>query len=282
MNAPPPDNASVWSSHARQWHRVGPPLRPSEADAELMAKWAASANPAGACLVLGVTPEIFAQAWLADRQLWAVDHSESMARALWRKDRPAVTARRHVCVVARWQQSPLTDGGTTLAIGDGSLNALPSLQELQHVLAELHRVLAPSGWLVIRAFVRPSEAESLKQVVQHARQGRIGSFDAFKWRLAMSLVEGDDASVAVAQVARCFDQLFPDRAALAAATGWPIASIHSIDAYQGSATRYVFPTRGQFERALDPHFRLMAIECPSYELGERCPTIAAQRLNASC
>lgn len=172
----------------------------------------------------------------------------------------------------KWQSLPLPTGCADVVVGDGSLNALPSLTDYRPVLAEAARVLKWGGRLVLRCFVSPDEPEPLEEIVGDAMAGRIGSMHAFKWRLAMALT-GDDG-IPVTTIHAAFQRLLPDRAALAGWTGWPRDSIDTIDAYQDVGTRYTFPTLGSVSAFAQPYLRMVAVRYGDYELAERCPTIA--------
>ena len=77
------DGASegVWFRHARQWNRVGTPLRPSAEDGEAMMALARpylASSRSPTVVVLGVTPEVVQLPWPARTRLLAVDHSADM------------------------------------------------------------------------------------------------------------------------------------------------------------------------------------------------------------
>ncbi len=247
-----------WPRHAEQWARVGPPLRPAAEDIASVSARVTTRGPVRA-LVLGVTPELVGLPWPTGSAITAVDRSAAMIAA----HRPPHTT----CVRADWRALPCAAATADVVVGDGALSVLASADYGQ-VARELARVLAPGGELVLRLFTAP---DVRKTVAALAAAPSPGSFHAFKWRLAMALAAGGD--VAVAAIARAFDELAPDRAALAAATGWSPAAIATIDAYRGSELVYSFPPRATVLAALAPHFELAAAHVPGYELGERCPTV---------
>ena len=75
------------------------------------------------------------------------------------------------------------------------------------------------------------------------------------------------------EVWRAFDPAGPDRAALADRLGWSRASIDTIDAYRDVGTPYTFPTLDEMRTVTDPLFDEIEVQIPSYELGDRCPTV---------
>jgi len=270
------DSQGVWRQHSRQWSLVGSPLRPLPEDGRLMLEMAAAylrGKEDPQIAVLGVTPEVVQLPWPKGARLSAMDHSAEMIDKVWRPHSEIESRVLH----ARWEEMPLPDHSIDVAAGDGSLNNLVALEDYASVAAEVARVLKPGGVMVLRCFVRPDQSESIGTIAADAWRGAIGGFHALKWRLAMLLTRPDDASVAVAGIRDLFDRTFPDRAALAAATGWPRAAIDTIDAYAGLATRYTFPTLAQFRDAVAPLLRVSDVRAAGYELADRCPTICFER-----
>ncbi|MCE9572662.1 MAG: class I SAM-dependent methyltransferase [Deltaproteobacteria bacterium] len=259
-----------WSLHARQWALVGPPLRPCAADVAIataeLAAWTAAHRRAPRALLLGVTPELATLAWPAGTALTAIDRAPAMIGALF----TATPDRR--AVVADWRALPLRAAAIDVALGDGCLPNLAFPDGYRAFARELGRVLAPGGALVTRLFVSPPVREALGAVADALAAGAIGSFHAFKWRLAMA-VAPDDRNVRVAAIWEAFAALVPDRAALARATGWPAAEIATIDAYRDSARVYAFPTLDETRAALGDALVETACRVPAYELGDRCPSL---------
>ncbi|MCX5742901.1 MAG: class I SAM-dependent methyltransferase, partial [Proteobacteria bacterium] len=106
-----------WVHHARQWARIGAPLRPGPEDVAIMASLTGGVRRA---LLLGVTPELATLAWPADATLVAVDRSRAMIGAIF----PSTQIRAQA-LVGDWCALPLADGAIDLAVGDGCLTNLP-------------------------------------------------------------------------------------------------------------------------------------------------------------
>ncbi len=263
----------VWQQHASQWDLVGAPLRPSPIDAELMR--AAILGRHGEDLqglqvaVLGVTPEVVGLAWPLASTIRAFDHSADMVRKVWR---PHPTLASEVCL-ADWSGLPLASGSVDVFAGDNSLGALPTFVTCQNVLRELHRVLKRSGTLCLRCFIAPEVPESFASISEDVAHGRVLSFHALKWRLAMALCTGPDQNVVVHRIFQCFESVFPDRLALARMTGWSAEVINTIDVYRDSDTVYTFFTIASLRRLAMPWFSVQSIQYPDYELAARCPTV---------
>jgi SAM-dependent methyltransferase len=240
-----------WARIARHWALLGPPLRPSPEDVAITAREATRATRA---LVLGVTPELAA---LPVRSLVAIDHTRAMIGAIF------PPAPNRAAIVGDWRALPLPSRSIDLIAGDGALACLPFPDGTRALAAELARVLAPGGRVVLRLFASPPAPESLDEIRIASDRG----FHAFKWRVAMALA-APDRNVRVSDIHRAFETICPDRAALP----WPRAVIDTIDAYRDSPASYAFPTVDETRAALAP---LVDVAChvPSYELGDRCPTL---------
>ncbi len=274
MSSPPDDGRDHWPRHARQWALVGPPLRPAPEDVAIVtaeiAAWTAARGRAPRALLLGVTPELATMAWPAGSTLLAVDRAAAMIGAIFPRAGLPVGA---TAMVGDWLALPRAARSFDVVVGDGCLSCLAYPAGYRAVAAELRRVLADDGLLLLRLFAAPPQPEPLAEVAAALRAGHIGSLHALKWRLAMA-IQAADRNVRVIDIWHAFEQLVPDRAALAAATGWPLDVIGTIDAYRGSEVVYSFPTADEVRAALDETFSERATHTPTYELGARCLTLA--------
>ncbi len=263
----------VWQQHASQWELVGAPLRPSPIDAVLMRSAVLARHGQAArdlqVSVLGVTPEVVGLDWPLGSTIRAFDHSADMVQKVWR---PHPTLHSEVCLTD-WSQLPLASGSVDVFAGDNSLGALPTFAKSQEVLRELHRAIKPTGLLCLRCFIAPAVPETLQAIKDDVAQGRVQSFHALKWRLAMALCSGPDQNVVVHRIVECFDTLFPDRQALSRVHGWPLVVINTIDAYRDKDVLYTFFTLAALERFAAPWFTIQGIQYPDYELAPRCPTV---------
>lgn len=256
-----------WAAFQRRRAALRPPLRPTAEVVAAMRRLTAPA--AGPTLILGLTPELLASVgeWLA---------ADWSATAI--ADARAAESPRRRCLQADWRALPITPASCGAAIGDGSLSCLAWPGDYGRLSAELARVLAPGAVVAIRCYATPDEGERIGDVAAAALAGAGGGFHAFKWRLAMALAAAHGPNLPVSAIADAFDALLPDRAALAAAAGWSLDQIAEIDAYQGSALAYSFPTRRQILGAIGPGFvAARFIETEGYELAERCPLLVLER-----
>jgi len=264
------EQTEVWARHARQWARVGPPLRPSADDEVLLSRVVETwpRNRAHTVLLLGVTPEVAHAPWPSRTRLVAIDHSFAMIKAIW----AGAATNPAFAVCADWRSLPVAKGACDLIVGDGSLNVFARGAEHHALARALREAIAPDGRLVLRLFVRPDRAEPVETVIADLVAGRIRSFHAFKWRLAMA-VHGDHGDgVRLADIWRAWHDAVPDPAALADRLGWSRDVVGTIDAYRDSPTRYTFPTHAEIAAALAPLFKEIERLVPPYEIGDRCPS----------
>ena len=260
-----PADRNHWPRHARQWALVGPPLRPCPEDVAIMERVVAGGGRRA--VILGVTPELVGLRWPAGARVVAIDRSRDVIGSIFPTGVPGAIA-----VQADWQALPCAPGTVDVVLGDGSLVNLPFPAGYRTLAAEFHRVLAPGARVALRLFAAPERRESLAEVAADLHAGRIGNFNALKWRIAMA-VQPDDRNIPVVDIGRAFDDIAPDRAALAARLGWPRPVIDAIDVYRGSALVYSFPTLAEVRDALAPWLVVSAVHTPAYELGDRCPTL---------
>ena len=252
---------SHWDDHARQWSRIASPLRPHADDEGNVRR--ALGNSGGLHLLLGVTPEY---ARMFDRVV-AVDRSAAMIGALWQGDVSGKDA-----IQADWMHLPLRERSFDACIGDGCLNFFSCPSQYGLFFHQVQRVLRSGGRFALRIFIRPDAGETCAAVCEHAMRAGIGSFHAFKWRLAMAIAaESGDSNVRVADIRDVFMTLLPEREQLAAASGWSAEAIATIDAYRDSVESYSFPTLAEVRGALPLTLAEVDLAYGSYELSECCP-----------
>ena len=245
--------------------RLKPPLAPN---GEVIAAYAdAIKGHEQRVLMLGITPDLLPIA----QTTICVDISRRSIANLW----PGDTATQKI-VHGNWLTMPLNAREFTAVIGDGGIAGVP-LQDFPVLFAQLAGVLVPGARLAIRIYETPEPGETIEQVRRNTMAGKIPGVHAFKWRLAMAMAsQAKSSAVRLAHIHEIFEQQFPDRAALAAATGWSAEDFREIDAYAGVKPTYTFPTRREILAALpkefsNPHFAVSG----TYELAERCPILVA-------
>jgi len=274
MRTHPPSLASLhWSRHANQWSLIGSPLRPCSADTAHYANAIDTLRRSlpGAilsnALLLGVTPEIADLQWPPETRLTAVDLALPMIENVW----PGNHARR--CAVrADWLALPFADQSIDCVIGDGCLALLEYPTAWQRFAKEMRRCLSKNGQCMLRAFCRPDESENVEAIVTALRGGRIGSFHALKWRLAMAMQgKATERGIALANIWNAFQKLAPDRTALAHEQSWPVAEIDTIDAYRDNPARLHFPSLDEVRAALCTDLKEVECRICEYELAECCP-----------
>lgn len=243
-----------WPLHARAWALLGPPLRPSPEDTRIVEE--ALADRRADVLVLGVTPELVTMKLAEGSTVVAVDRDPAMVEALFAPG----PGRR--ALIGDWSALPMPDASVDAIVGDGCLSFFACPDGYGALARELARVLRPGGLVALRLFVSPARAETLDDVRRDLP--RIGTFDALKWRVAMTL----GRTVRVTDIRDAFHALCPDRSVLP----FPRAAVDLIEHYRDSAAIYSFPTLEEARASLAP-LRERACHVPAYELGERCPTL---------
>jgi len=257
-------SSQSWRDFHRRWPQLRPPLRANGEVVSALAELIAGRDER--LLLLGVTPELSA----LGQNLTAADWSEEMIASIWRGD---CADRR--AVRANWLELPGFMKPFSAMVGDGSLNMLHWPEDYEKLFDGLSRALAPGGRIAVRCYLAPETGETAGHLAAEVRTGTVG-FHAFKWRLAMMLARQQaNPNVPVRRIHEMFATLFPDRAALAIESGWPVETIAEIDAYQDSAAIYSFPTADELLSAAHRLSNPRLVPAGTYELAERCPIFVA-------
>lgn len=272
-----------WAIHARQWMHIGPPLRPSRFDVTYFSRrlqdWQRrhSSNEPIA-LVLGVTPEFVRLEWPMGTKLLAIDRSMGMIRSVW----PGFPQAAEGGVCADWLRLPLPSHGVDIVVADGVWTTLDFPSGYVRLADSLGEVLhRHRGELLLRCFVAPEIPEPADTVIDDLLKRRIGSFHAFKWRLAMAIQRGVAYGVRLGEVWDYWERQGISTGDLVRLLGWPPQEIATIDAYRDVNTRYTFPTLSELNRLLSGYFKEVACEIPPYELGSRCPIIVLRQYDGN-
>lgn len=246
---------------------MGAPLRPpAEVVQQLCQPLAEAGDPA---LLLGVTPELTSSL----PRVLAVDRSATMIERLWPGDQPG---RRALC--ADWLELEPSSERFSGAVGDGSLTVLGTPQRAEQLLERLVALLPAGAPLLLRVFLRPEDPWSLEQLQAVSQSPGELNFHAFKWMLAMHLAGRDQDQVPVSTLLSVFNQHWPDRALLAERTGWPRASIETVDVYRQSQDVYWFPTPAGLMALVHNQFKAVRLSpCGHYPLAAQCPILRARR-----
>ncbi|MGZ3196271.1 MAG: class I SAM-dependent methyltransferase [Croceibacterium sp.] len=264
MTAAPTETSASGSSEGwRDYHKRVRPL-PDDIGARVAEKIAGHDRRV---LLLGVT-QAYAE---LGADLTAVDWCEEQIARVWIGDRPDRRA-----VFADWREMDVGHESFTAAVGDGSLSTLVWPDDYRRTLERVAWSLVPKGRLVVRCFVAPDVPETAEQVAADTFAGRVPSFFSARWRIAMALA--GSGNVRVAAIHDAFERVFPDRNALADATGWDRETIDVIDAYRNSNLVYSFLDRRDLveivaERFDDPRL----VPSGNYPMAERYPLLVAER-----
>jgi SAM-dependent methyltransferase len=192
-----------------------------------------------------------------------------MAQGVWPGNIPG---KRNV-LCSDWLTLPFQDRSFDVVIGDGSLNCLPFPKMLRALAASIRRVLRDDSILAVRCFVRPESPESPEAIFADMLRGAIPTFHHCKFRLLMAAQQSAEQGVRVSDVYWLWTGRNFDRKLLASRAGWDARSIDSIELYRNKNTVHTFPTLAEFRSVLRELFEEVSISVPTYNLGERCPTL---------
>jgi SAM-dependent methyltransferase len=256
-------NDRPYSAFSQHFRVLKPPLEATQETADAIA--AAIAGRRERALLLGVTPRLAGVAG----DTTAVDWNAAMIARVWPGD---VEQRR--ALEADWREMPFRGPQFTAVIGDGSFNTLEYPGSYRAVFRELERVLIPGARFAVRFYVTPSPCETFEAMRQDALGGRVEAVDALKWRLGMAVAARDGANVPRAAIKRAFDEIFTDRAALLAGSGWSEQDLAAIAWYKDVPDIISFPTRDEILDVVPASFTgACFISSGTYELAERCPVL---------
>lgn len=262
-----------WRSVAQEWKYFGPPLRPCDEDIHYMEKVVAERFAGTGELnvqLCGVTPEIAMMQWPSHTQLMAVEQSQEMIREVWPGDLHGARTATH----GDWLDIGSNQNKFDMVIGDGCFISL-NYPDGYHALAKtISEKLKDEGLLLMRFFTQPEEKEASDDVFSDLMAGKIGSFHAFKWRLAMSLQQSSRQGIRLHDIYRAWNEAEIDKKLILSSTGWPREAIETIDLYENKLNSFAFATLSEVYETLSDYFVRESVYFPEYELGERCPIIA--------
>jgi hypothetical protein len=270
------DLTGTWNDVAARWDDWRTPLRPVTEDLDLfralLAAWHRERR-LGRCraFMCGVTPEIATMTWPFPVEVTGMDQAESMVRLVWPGDVPG--ARRGL--VGNWLETGMAAGSQHVVIGDGGFVFFAYPVAQRALLCEMRRILDPAGLFVYRHYAGVAPREPVEAVFAAARAGSIGNFHVFKWRLAMALQADGTSGVRQHDIWSAWTGAGIDAAALPQ-PGWSARDVSTIEFYHGKQARLYFPTLDEFVGLLEDRYEGIEVCYPGYELGERCPVIAAR------
>jgi len=271
---------ALWRQRARDYDRMGSPLRPVAQDIgfleEAAAAWSADAGRPPVALLLGVTPAIAHMAWPAGTRLRALDKSPEMIRALWSPP-PGLDA---TVESGQWLEMDrhAAAGSVDLVFCDGGFTLFGFPDEQRRLAKALSRILSPAGQAVLRMFVQPTSADSPDRVLDDLEAGVFDSFHAFKWRLVMALQSDERSGVDLDGVYTCFAARQAASARFREALQrFEAETVATMEVYRGLHQRHYFPSLASLEAAFAGALTRQVHRFPDYMLGDRSPTITWSR-----
>jgi SAM-dependent methyltransferase len=266
-----------WHSIAKIWEQVGPPLRPSLQDIAFLnitiTLWVRD-NDLPRVLILGVTPELYHLPWPNGTDLLAVDQTRGMIDSIW--PGPPDTA-----ICADWTTMPLQSNSRDIVLCDGGIHLLAYPNEHRKFVQTLYRITTSSGLCIFRLFVPPKEREEPDKVLRDLLDAKISNLNLLKLRLGMALHRNITQGVQLRRVWNAVHEVAPDFNTLASRLGWSIEHMLVINTYRDCPKRYYFLDLDDVCHLFCRRpggFELDAVHVPTYELGERCPTVVFRRI----
>ncbi len=266
-----------WPKLSRQWRHVGPPLRPVEEDLGFVQDaalgWTAQ-HGAPRVLLLGVTPELYRLPWPPGTDFLSVDHTQEMIDNVW-------PGPREAAICAEWWDLHLPAGSRDIALCDGGLQLNTYPEKQRRVVAMLRDAIAPGGLSIFRLYAPAGERESLEDVLRDLSEGRMSNMNILKLRIGMAMTEDAAEGVELDAMWRAVHEVEPDLQALADRIGWDAEDALVLNTYRGSKLHYHFATAEQVREMFceEPGgFEQIDVRVPSYEMGERFPTVVFRRL----
>ena len=109
--------------------------------------------------------------------------------------------------------------------------------------------------------------------------GKVSSFHELKRRAAFArALQHPERAVTVRAIRDAFNETFPDRMELAAATGWSLPVIGTIDIYEKSDAVYIFAVAETLaEQAREFFGDVVIASSGNYPFAGQCPLIVVRK-----
>jgi len=257
---------SHWAERTKHWSKITAPMRPHEGSISKQQELVGDKKER--ILLLGVTPELHA----AFPIIHAVDREQSMIDTIW----PGDTEHKQV-TRSDWFDIDLYANHYSAIVGDGSLNMVHFHEETNLLLRRCLDWLEPGGIAAFRVFTRPNHTPTKGNVITATKTMCL---DAWRCYLNMYIAGTYGVNVPSQRKLDVFNELFPDREALASETGWELDSINrSFDSYKNGKMLTSYPTRDQW-KAIIPDYAVEVgfDETSRYELCEYFPILTFRKM----
>ena len=248
-------NPTHWTELSKIYTKNGPPLQPND---EVIHKFHELVDPTLNILLLGVTPQIAS----AYDRVTSVEQQQTMIDKVWPGD---TDTKQAIC--DNWLYVNLLSTAYDGILGDGSVNMLYSITEVQTLFDRALNWLKPGGTFACRMFTRPDLPITLAQIQKEIYEPTT-NFSSLKRLIPMYLVEQTGPFVPTREIVKVFDALCPDRSK----TPWTEDNFITMDQYYKSTSVTWFPTRDEM-LALVPKsaHNARVIDAGTYDLAWSCP-----------
>jgi SAM-dependent methyltransferase len=223
-------------------------------------------------VLLGVTPETAGCRWPPATRLRAFDGSPEMIRRLWPAPGTPADADAEV---GDWSALPLGDGAIDLVAADNSLCVVYWPEPARRVLAEVRRILRPSGRFVMRHPVLPDRAETIDDILADLDAGRIATPGVAKARMWAVLQRPGWQGMRSQELRDLWWELFPEPERIAARFGWR-PEVFAMERTVAASRVTTVVSRARLYDFIDPFFRVVEEAIGGYQLAERFPTLVLE------
>jgi SAM-dependent methyltransferase len=265
-----------WNDLARRYSALTPPLRISDSERgiyqQLVEQWQDASRPPRV-LVLGATPDFYHLQWPEETQILAVDRSQAMLSGVW----PGTPAQT---LCADWTAMQLCKESRDIVLCDGGLSFFSYPGELQKLLANVTRIMAPGGLFIVRLYVDGESHQTAEGIYQQFSSGHIRNSQELKLRLWLALQDRDGKGVRLHDVWSSFEEVCEKLRAQGEVPDWPKAEWESMRAYQGLQDIYYFPSAEQVTvllQKVNNKVRLQASIMPSGPCHEHLKILSFRR-----
>lgn len=180
-------------------------------------------------------------------------------------------------ICADWLDMPLLENSADIIIGDGCTLFFKAPETLKDFAASIEKHLKPKGIIILRCFVKPDTSEEPDDVFKDLLNGKIQSFDAFKWRLAASMQGNSSSGIKSSDIWKAWNNQKIDPIELSQKCHFNINVINSINRFKDSEIILYFTSKNDTKKAFNGAFDDVTCYYGSYELAERCPLMVFRK-----
>lgn len=231
------DHHGQWSNVSQLWNLLGPPLRPSRQDVQIISNITKKLFPDKSrqlkILILGVTPEFTEISLPNHSTFYAIDRSKEMIADVWNGD---------FCnaVCCDWSNIPWLGNSFDLVLCDGGFQLLSFPDSILTVTKHIERILKPDSAFICRFFCKSIPPCTPYQVIESIENGHIASANELKLRLGSALQVDHIKGVAFDDIWKFFQSINRPHEKIANDLGCSIEELNTINLYKNNFAKIRF------------------------------------------